>query len=194
MVWAEVPRSVLPLGKYIRQQMLTLVNNTTMTNDHGRNGLTEFPMILFLHSFRCLLTYRTMQRFVKFGIYKWKTNLTFRLCQFTESYGSCTIVIKIPNDLKLNNFKPCSLFLTKQSITNLINFICSLLQDVSNSSASVCESSVIKKKLSVTWGQSVHLSCFVKMPQVLSSQTVTWYHYSKEKGRYQIVYRYCLDH
>ncbi|XP_066909227.1 semaphorin-2A [Halyomorpha halys] len=64
-----------------------------------------------------------------------------------------------------------------------------LLQDVSNSSASVCDSSVVKKKLSVTWGQSVHLGCFVKMPQVLASQTVTWYHYSKEKGRYQIVYR-----
>lgn len=43
MVWAEVPRSVLPLGKYICQQMLAVVNNTTMTNDHGRNRLTEFP-------------------------------------------------------------------------------------------------------------------------------------------------------
>ncbi|KAG8282638.1 Semaphorin-2A [Homalodisca vitripennis] len=69
------------------------------------------------------------------------------------------------------------------------SYMTGLLQDVTNSSASVCESSVIKKKLSVTWGQSVHLSCFVKMPQVLSSQTVTWYHYSKEKGRYQIIYR-----
>lgn len=64
-----------------------------------------------------------------------------------------------------------------------------LLQDVTNSTAGVCESSVVKKKLAVTWGQSVHLSCFERMPQVLSSQTVTWYHYSKEKGRYQIVYR-----
>ncbi|XP_075210954.1 semaphorin 2a [Lycorma delicatula] len=64
-----------------------------------------------------------------------------------------------------------------------------LLQDVTNSTAGVCESSVVKKKLTVTWGQSVHLSCFLKMPQVLSSQTVTWYHYSKEKGRYQIIYR-----
>ncbi|XP_039291270.1 semaphorin-2A [Nilaparvata lugens] len=64
-----------------------------------------------------------------------------------------------------------------------------LLQDVTNSTAGVCESSVVKKKLAVTWGQSVHLSCFERMPQVLSSQAVTWYHYSKEKGRYQIVYR-----
>nr|CAD7423698.1 unnamed protein product [Timema monikensis] len=64
-----------------------------------------------------------------------------------------------------------------------------LLQDVSNSTQSVCDSSVVKKKLIVTWGQSVHLGCFLKVPEVLTSQTITWYHYSKEKGRYQILYR-----
>lgn len=64
-----------------------------------------------------------------------------------------------------------------------------LLQDVSNDTAGVCDSSVLKKKLVVTWGQSIHLSCFLKMPEVLRSQTVTWYHYSKEKGRYQIQFR-----
>jgi hypothetical protein len=53
----------------------------------------------------------------------------------------------------------------------------------------VCDSSVVKKKMVVTWGQSIHLGCFLKMPEVLSSQTVTWFHYNKEKGRYQIVYR-----
>lgn len=41
----------------------------------------------------------------------------------------------------------------------------------------------------VTWGQSLHLGCFLKMPAVLASQTITWYHYSKEKGRYKIQYR-----
>lgn len=133
-----------------------------------------------------------MQRFVTFCIYKCKPHITFRLRHFTNSYGSSTVVLKIPKDLKFSNFNQYSL-LCKQPITNLINLVGSLLQDVTNSSASVCESSVIKKKLSVTWGQSVHLSCFVKMPQVLSSQTVTWYHYSKEKGRYQIVYRYCAS-
>lgn len=70
-------------------------------------------------------------------------------------------------------------------------FRCSrLLQDVSNSTADVCDSSVGKRKLIVTWGQSVHLGCFVKMPEVLANQEVRWYHYSKEKGRYQISYRY----
>ncbi|KAL0270780.1 UNVERIFIED_CONTAM: hypothetical protein PYX00_008074 [Menopon gallinae] len=64
-----------------------------------------------------------------------------------------------------------------------------LLQDVSNSSISICDSSVVKKKLVATWGQSVHLGCFLKVPEVLSSQSITWYHYSKEKGRYQIVFR-----
>lgn len=65
-----------------------------------------------------------------------------------------------------------------------------LLQDVSNSTADVCDSSVGKRKLVVTWGQSVHLGCFVKMPEVLENQEVKWYHYSKEKGRYQIAYKY----
>ncbi|PSN50647.1 Semaphorin-2A, partial [Blattella germanica] len=64
-----------------------------------------------------------------------------------------------------------------------------LLQDVSNSTVGVCDSSVVKKKMVVTWGQSIHLGCFLKMPEVLSSQTVTWFHYNKEKGRYQITYR-----
>lgn len=65
-----------------------------------------------------------------------------------------------------------------------------LLQDVSNSSLSICDSSVVKKKLVATWGQSVHLGCFLKVPEVLASQPVTWYHHSKEKGRYQINFRF----
>lgn len=66
----------------------------------------------------------------------------------------------------------------------------SLLQDVSNTTANVCESSVGKRKLTVTWGQSVHLGCFVKMPEVLASQEVKWYHYTKEKGQYRIEFKY----
>ncbi|XP_072392355.1 semaphorin-2A [Diabrotica undecimpunctata] len=64
-----------------------------------------------------------------------------------------------------------------------------LLQDVSNRTHDVCDSSVVKKKMIVTWGQSLHLGCFLKMPAVLATQTITWYHYSKEKGRYKIQYR-----
>lgn len=64
-----------------------------------------------------------------------------------------------------------------------------LLQDVSNSTIDVCDSSVVKKKMFVTWGQSLHLGCFLKMPAVLASQTITWFHYSKEKGRYKINFR-----
>ncbi|XP_049774301.1 semaphorin-2A isoform X1 [Schistocerca gregaria] len=64
-----------------------------------------------------------------------------------------------------------------------------LLQDVTNTSANLCEHSVMKKKLIVTWGQSIHLGCFLKVPEVLSSQTISWVHYTKDKGRYPIVYR-----
>ncbi|XP_026463274.1 semaphorin-2A isoform X2 [Ctenocephalides felis] len=68
-------------------------------------------------------------------------------------------------------------------------YVPGLLQDVSNSTSDVCDSSVVRKKMVVTWGQSIHLGCFVKMPEVLQKQTVTWFHHSKEKGRYQIVFR-----
>lgn len=61
---------------------------------------------------------------------------------------------------------------------------------MSNTTAAVCDSSVMKRKLVVTWGQSVHLGCFVTMPEVLANQEVRWYHYSKEKGRYEISYKY----
>ncbi|KAI5725407.1 hypothetical protein M8J77_014930 [Diaphorina citri] len=64
-----------------------------------------------------------------------------------------------------------------------------LLQDVSNTSDSICESSVGRLKQTVTWGQSVHLSCFVKLPASMANQPMSWYHYSKDKGRYQIKFR-----
>lgn len=79
-------------------------------------------------------------------------------------------------------------FTQKLNQINLI-LILSLLQDVSNSTGHICDSSIVKKKMVVTWGQSLHLGCFLKMPAVLSSQTITWYHYSKEKGKYKIIFR-----
>ncbi|XP_077284157.1 semaphorin 2a isoform X2 [Arctopsyche grandis] len=63
-----------------------------------------------------------------------------------------------------------------------------LLQDVENETAGICDSSIVKKSITVTWGQSLHLGSFVKMPEVLQPQSVTWYHHSKEKGRYPIVF------
>lgn len=69
-----------------------------------------------------------------------------------------------------------------------MNFFC---QDVANDTYDICDSSVLKKKVVITYGQSVHLGCFVKMPEVLKSQPVTWYHHSKEKGRYVRYMNYC---
>ncbi|XP_065078888.1 semaphorin-2A isoform X1 [Ochlerotatus camptorhynchus] len=63
-----------------------------------------------------------------------------------------------------------------------------LLQDVGNETYDICDTSVLKKKIIVTYGQSVHLGCFVKVPEILKDQSVTWYHHSKEKGRYEIKY------
>ncbi|EEB14535.1 Semaphorin-2A precursor, putative [Pediculus humanus corporis] len=64
-----------------------------------------------------------------------------------------------------------------------------LLQDVSNTSVGICDSSTLKKKVVATWGQSIHLGCFPKGAEALHSYASAWYHYSKEKGKYQIVFR-----
>ena len=62
--------------------------------------------------------------------------------------------------------------------------LCSFFsQDVGNETNDICDSSVQKKKIVVTYGQSVHLGCFLKIPEVLKNQQVTWFHHSKDKGR-----------
>ena len=66
----------------------------------------------------------------------------------------------------------------------------SLLQDVSSSSPGICDACIAKKRLLVTWGQAVHLSCAIKLPEPMSSMPVTWYYYSREKGQYQLSFRY----
>ncbi|XP_045525753.1 semaphorin-2A isoform X1 [Pieris brassicae] len=63
-----------------------------------------------------------------------------------------------------------------------------LIQDVANETADICDSSISRKSVSATWGQSLHLGSFVKMPEVLQPLSVTWYHYSKEKGRHPITF------
>ncbi|XP_076039740.1 semaphorin 2a [Oratosquilla oratoria] len=64
-----------------------------------------------------------------------------------------------------------------------------LLQDVTGSTPGLCDACISKKKMVVTWGQSIHLGCAVKMPQPIALKEITWHHYSKEKGKYQIRYR-----
>lgn len=66
---------------------------------------------------------------------------------------------------------------------NLLCFCSFSLQDVANETSDICDSSVLKKKIVVTYGQSVHLGCFVKIPEVLKNEQVTWYHHSKDRGR-----------
>lgn len=56
-------------------------------------------------------------------------------------------------------------------------------QDVANETNDICDVSVSKQKIIVTYGQSVHLGCFENVPEVLKDQQVTWYHHSKDNGR-----------
>ncbi|XP_045608290.1 semaphorin-2A [Procambarus clarkii] len=64
-----------------------------------------------------------------------------------------------------------------------------LLQDVTGSTPGLCDACIAKKKMVVTWGQSIHLGCAVKLPRPISLKDITWHHYSKDKGKYQIRYR-----
>lgn len=98
------------------------------------------------------------------------------LAMCNRRYDSCYRCVKDPYcgwDKDTSTCKPYELGLT---------------QDVGNATYDICDTSVLKKKIIVTYGQSVHLGCFVKVPEILKDQSVTWYHHSKEKGRYEIKY------
>jgi len=58
-----------------------------------------------------------------------------------------------------------------------------LLQDVANETSGICDTSVLRKRVTSSYGQTLHLSCFVKMPEVLRKKQTRWYHHSTEKGR-----------
>lgn len=58
-----------------------------------------------------------------------------------------------------------------------------LLQDVANETSGICDTSVLRKRVTSSYGQTLHLSCFVKMPDVLRKKQTRWYHHSTEKGR-----------
>ena len=64
-----------------------------------------------------------------------------------------------------------------------------LLQDVPNTTPGICDACIAKKRLLVTWGQAVHLSCAIKLPEPMSSLPVTWFYYSRERGQYQLSFR-----
>lgn len=68
-------------------------------------------------------------------------------------------------------------------------FFFRLLQDVRGATPGLCDACIAKKKMLVTWGQSIHLGCAVKLPRPISLKDITWHHYSKDKGKYQIRYR-----
>lgn len=65
-------------------------------------------------------------------------------------------------------------------------FFFSLLQDISNSTAGVCDECVKHKELKANWGQSIHLACPVRLPdmEALLAQhgPLRWYHYRSERS------------
>lgn len=65
-----------------------------------------------------------------------------------------------------------------------LSFLCDFIfKDVANETSGICDTSVLKKRITASYGQTLHLSCFVKVPEVLKQKTVRWYHHSTEKGR-----------
>ncbi|XP_015920801.1 semaphorin-2A isoform X2 [Parasteatoda tepidariorum] len=70
-------------------------------------------------------------------------------------------------------------------------YVNGLLQDVTNATPGTCDNCVKNKPMHVFWGQSVHLSCAIHMPDIESMGLgpLRWYHYSREKGKYAVVHR-----
>lgn len=74
--------------------------------------------------------------------------------------------------------------------SEILAYLFSLLQDATNTTTGICDSSVPRKKVTATWGQTLHLSCFLTLPTIFATQELTWFHSSKERGRTKIVYKY----
>lgn len=113
------------------------------------------------------------------------------LAMCNRRYDNCFRCVRDPYcgwDKEANTCRPYELDLLQVSTIPAreregnINLLC-LEQDVANETSDICDSSVLKKKIVVTYGQSVHLGCFVKIPEVLKNEQVTWYHHSKDRGR-----------
>lgn len=106
-------------------------------------------------------------------------------------YDSCFRCVKDPYcgwDQEANACKPYGIGLlqvrgTFQVFLNLFEFYLKIKQDVANETNDICDSSVSKNKIIVTYGQSVHLGCFETVPEILRDQQVVWYHHSKDNGR-----------
>ncbi|XP_023225739.1 semaphorin-2A-like isoform X3 [Centruroides sculpturatus] len=67
-------------------------------------------------------------------------------------------------------------------------FVTGLLQDVTNATPGICDNFVKNKPLHVYWGQSLHLTCAIHMPEIeeLGMGMLQWFHYSREKGKYLV--------
>lgn len=72
---------------------------------------------------------------------------------------------------------------SQSHIINILICRCQPLQDVANETNDICDTSVSKNKIVVTYGQSIHLGCFETVPEILRDQQVSWYHHSKDNGR-----------
>lgn len=70
-------------------------------------------------------------------------------------------------------------------------YVNGLLQDVTNATPGICDNCVRNKPMHVFWGQSVHLSCAIHMPDIESMGLgpLRWYHYSREKGKYAVLHK-----
>ncbi|KAG8239315.1 hypothetical protein J437_LFUL015091 [Ladona fulva] len=95
-----------------------------------------------------------------------------------QRYDSCMRCVRDPHCGWDKTTSTCKIFKT------------GLLQDVENKTSGLCDTSAFKKKIVVTWGQSVHLNCVVHVAEELNDQKVIWYHYTKDKKRQPISYRH----
>ncbi|KAF5305741.1 hypothetical protein FQR65_LT07637 [Abscondita terminalis] len=63
-----------------------------------------------------------------------------------------------------------------------------LLQDATNSDSNICNYNTPRRKVTATWGQTIHLTCFFELPLVFKSKIITWYHNYQNNWKSQIVF------
>ena len=68
----------------------------------------------------------------------------------------------------------------------IINCVQRLMQDITNATPGICDNSIKQKQIKANWGQSIHLSCPIHIPDIesiiASEGPIKWFYYRSERS------------
>ena len=60
------------------------------------------------------------------------------------------------------------------------------MQDITNATPGICDNSIKQKQIKANWGQSIHLSCPIHIPDIesiiASEGPIKWFYYRSERS------------